>query len=175
MGWNNVFINLMVMDYGSAIPGVCTVVNGRCDMGLSGINAAESLHRIYGVPYSSIELTPMIGGNDVIDNVFTLADTATITAYALRVGLGGLHHWSLDRDLDCAAGSWASPTCNSYGTAGPLGFTNAFLQALGSVARGDAVFQHVFFLLFTRKFQISNGTLFFDLMKLNFGLSELTH
>ena len=105
-GWSNVYINLMAMDYGSAGPGTCAVgTNGVCDMGQSAINAAESLHRLHGVPYSSIELTPMIGGNDVVSNVFTLADVSTLTAYAQSKGLGGLHHWSFDRDQDCNEGS----------------------------------------------------------------------
>jgi hypothetical protein len=137
LGWANVFVNLMVMDYGEAGPYTCAVgANGLCDMGQSAINAAESLHRLHGVPYASIELTPMIGGNDVVSNVFTLGDVATVVAYAQRQGLGALHHWSLDRDQDCAAKGWASATCNSYGAAGPLGFTRAFLSALRLAARG---------------------------------------
>jgi len=131
MGWGNQFVNLMTMDYGSASQYTCALVAGVCDMGQSAINAASTLHSVHGVPYNRIELTPMIGGNDVVSNVFTLADATTLANYAQATGLGGLHYWSLDRDTDCAAGGWASATCNSYGTAGPLGFTNAFLQALG--------------------------------------------
>jgi chitinase len=57
-GLTNYFINLMAMDYGSAIASNCTVVNGVCEMGQSAVAAAESLHSYYGVPYSQIELTP---------------------------------------------------------------------------------------------------------------------
>ena len=60
---------------------------------------------------------------------FTLGDVATVAAYAKAKGLGGIHHWSYDRDQDCAPG-WASPTCNTYGQAGTLGFTKAFIAAL---------------------------------------------
>ena len=42
------------MDYGTQ----CTMVNGACDMGQSAVNAAESIHSFFGVPYSSIEITP---------------------------------------------------------------------------------------------------------------------
>nr|BBA94225.1 chitinase [Euglena gracilis] len=132
LGWADQFVNLMVMDYGDASPYVCAVgATGRCDMGQSAINAAETLHALHGVPYANIELTPMIGGNDVTSNVFTLGDVATVVAYAKAKGLGGLHHWSFDRDVDCTL-SYASDSCNSYGQAGTLGFTNAFLQALGN-------------------------------------------
>lgn len=71
----------------------------------------------------------MIGGNDIQTETFTLADAATISSFAVNKGLAGIHHWSFDRDTDCPPGS-ASPTCNSYGQGGTLGFTNKFLQSL---------------------------------------------
>ena len=77
-GLQNYLINLMVMDYGSTTPSNCIVVNGRCDMGQSAIQAAENLRSFHGVPYNQIELTPMIGGNDTIDETFTLQDVATL-------------------------------------------------------------------------------------------------
>ncbi|KAF0813752.1 putative bifunctional chitinase/lysozyme [Andreprevotia sp. IGB-42] len=124
---SNYTINLMVMDYGSTNAGNCVISNGRCDMGASAVQAAVNLHNYYNVPYSQIELTPMIGGNDTQDETFTLADVATVTNFAKANGLAGVHYWSLDRDVDCAPG-FASPTCNSYGQAGTWGFTNRFLS-----------------------------------------------
>lgn len=120
----------MVMDYGAAGPYVCVVKAGKCDMGASAIAAANSLKAAYKIPYARIELTPMIGGNDVQDNVFTLTDAATITSFARAQGLAGIHWWSLDRDRDCPVG-YASSTCNSYGVAGTLGFLKAFLAGMG--------------------------------------------
>eukprot|EP00668_Euglena_longa_P042510 GGOE01056277.1.p1 GENE.GGOE01056277.1~~GGOE01056277.1.p1 ORF type:complete len:540 (-),score=112.73 GGOE01056277.1:149-1768(-) len=139
LGWTDQFINLMVMDYGVASPYVCAVgTNDQCDMAQSAINAAETLHVLHGVPYANIEVTPMIGGNDVTSNVFTLSNVATLVAFAKGKGLGGLHHWSFDRDTDCTL-PYASATCNSYGQAGTLGFTIAFLQALGLPTSSSAV------------------------------------
>jgi chitinase len=129
-GLKRYYVNLMAMDYGSADPSVCTVVNGVCEMGQSAIAASESLHNHYGVPYNQIELTPMIGGNDVRGETFTIADVSTMTWYVLQKQLGGVHFWSFDRDSDCAPGA-ASSTCNTYGQAGTLGFTNAFMAGLG--------------------------------------------
>jgi hypothetical protein len=128
-GLTNYYFNLMTMDYGSTGAGNCAVVNGACEMGQSAINAAELLHNM-GVPYSQIELTPMVGGNDTQSETFTIADAQTISSYALQKGLAGIHFWSFDRDVDCGPGS-ASPTCNSYGQAGTLGFNKAFLSDLG--------------------------------------------
>ena len=72
----------------------------------------------------------MIGGNDTQDEVFSLTDVDTLSAWARGNGLAGVHFWSLDRDVDCAPGS-ASATCNSYGAAGTWGFTNRFVSKLG--------------------------------------------
>ena len=130
-GLTNYIINLMAMDYGSAIAANCTLnSSGKCDMGKSAIQSAVNLHNFYGVPYSAIEITPMIGGNDATDETFSIADVTTLSNWVKANGAAGVHFWSLDRDKDCAAG-FASATCNSYGTAGTWGFTNAFISALG--------------------------------------------
>jgi hypothetical protein len=130
-GLTNYLINLMVMDYGSALTTNCVLgSNGKCDMGISANTAAINLNANWGVPYSQIELTPMIGGNDATDEIFTVANAATVSTFALQHGLAGVHYWSLDRDVDCAPG-YASPVCNSYGQAGTFGFTNAFISGLG--------------------------------------------
>jgi hypothetical protein len=128
-GLSHYTINLMTMDYGSTSAGNCTIVSGVCEMGQSAIAAAQNLHSYYGIPYANIELTPMIGGNDTQGETFTLADVSTMSSFVLQNGLAGVHYWSFDRDNDCAAGS-SSPTCNSYGQAGTLGFTNQFISAL---------------------------------------------
>jgi hypothetical protein len=95
-------------------------------MGQSAIQAAYNLHDHWNVPWANIELTPMIGGNDVQSNVFTLQDTDEMTAFAISKGIGGVHYWSYDRDLDCPPGS-ASPTCNSLGGVGAHGFLRRFM------------------------------------------------
>jgi chitinase len=121
-----VTVNLMTMDFGSASPGVCVVSGGICDMGQSAIQAALNLHDRFGVPFANIELTPMIGGNDVSSEHFTLANTDTMTSFAISHGLAGVHYWSYDRDTDCAPG-FASPTCNSLGGVGGHGLLRRFL------------------------------------------------
>jgi hypothetical protein len=119
-------VNLMVMDYGAPSPGVCVVAGGQCDMGQSAIQAAFNLRDHFGVPMSAIELTPMIGGNDVASERFTLADTDAMTRFAIANNLAGVHYWSYDRDTDCTQG-FASPTCNSIGGVGAHGFLRRFL------------------------------------------------
>jgi chitodextrinase len=128
----NYTVNLMTMDFGSASATNCVVVSGSCDMGRSAVQAAVNLSHSYGVPFSKIELTPMIGVNDVSSEVFTLADITTVANYAKSAGLAGVHFWSLDRDVPCATPtSTASATCNSASSGtSSLAYTNGFLSAL---------------------------------------------
>jgi chitinase len=127
----NYTINLMTMDYGSATPGNCTMgANGQCEMGASAVQAAINLHTQLGVPYKQIEVTAMIGGNDSANETFTIADAVTLSTFVTQNGLAGLHYWSFDRDVDCAPGT-ASPTCNTYGMGGTLGFNSQFIASLG--------------------------------------------
>jgi chitinase len=114
-GLRDYTFNLMVMDYG---PGkrVNCVVNkaGVCDMGRSAIQAARNVHAKYKIPYGQIELTVMIGVNDVVSNVFTLDDARMLAAAVKTMKLAGLHYWSLDRDQPCTVPtSGASPTCST--------------------------------------------------------------
>lgn len=122
-------VNLMTMDYGSATPGNCIVSSGSCQMGQSALQAAYNVHDHWGVPFDAIELTSMIGGNDATSETFMPDDVDTITAFARSMSLAGLHYWSYDRDRDCMPGS-ASPTCNTYGSAGTRGFLKRFMSAL---------------------------------------------
>jgi len=135
-GLGDYYINLMVMDYGPAIPGNCVVTGGVCDMGKSAIQAVENVHARYGIPMHRIELTPMIGVNDVTANVFTL-DDALLTAQFVRARrLGGLHFWSLDRDARCAPDEapGASPICNTHDSVPSLAYSRAFRQGIESSA-----------------------------------------
>jgi hypothetical protein len=121
-------VNLMTMDYGGASASTCVVSGTLCEMGQSAIQAAYDIHDKWGVPYTNLELTPMLGGNDVSSEQFTLDDVDTISKFAVSQGLAGVHYWSYDRDVDCATGS-ASSTCNSMGAgyAGPHGYLKRFL------------------------------------------------
>ncbi|HEY4292899.1 carbohydrate-binding protein [Luteibacter sp.] len=129
-GLKNYTINLMTMDYGTAGPGICVVANGKCNMGQSAVQAVKNLQHTYGIPLTKIEITPMIGVNDVSSETFTIADIDTVTTYAATNKLAGVHFWSLDRDNPCGGG-FASPTCNSMPGTTVLEYTKRFLSNLG--------------------------------------------
>jgi hypothetical protein len=129
-GLTDYVINLMVMNYGSPTATNCVLTPaGACDMGLSATQAAANLNAAYAVPFDKIALTPMIGGNNTVNEIFTLDDVGVVLAYAAQKKLAGVHYWSFDRDTDCPE-TTASPTCNNYGKAGTLGFLAKFLSGL---------------------------------------------
>ena len=120
-------INLMAMDYGPPAASSCVVACGVCDMGRSAIQAAENLHVLHAVPYAQIELTAMLGGNDVADNDVHPEDAQVIARYARELHLAGVHFWSLDRDRPCPRpASGASPLCSGLDQVPALRYSAAF-------------------------------------------------
>jgi hypothetical protein len=130
-GLADFYINLMVMDYGDATPRNCVVSGSVCDMGKSAIQAASNLNARFAVPMSRIELTPMIGVNDVVANVFTLDDAIAVGRFARESGAAGVHFWSLDRDARCRSDvSAASATCSGLRGMAEFAFADAFRAGL---------------------------------------------
>lgn len=108
-GVDGFVLNLMVMDFGAALPANCVVAHGACDMAASARQAADNVSAKYGVPMAQIELTAMIGVNDVVANVFTLDDARATARLVRERKLAGLHYWSLDRDGPCATAPATTP------------------------------------------------------------------
>lgn len=115
-GLRDYTFNLMVMDYGPGKKGNCVVRDGVCDMGRSAIQAARNVNARYKIPFAQIELTAMIGVNDVVDNVFSIDDARMVAGAVRAMKLAGLHFWSLDRDTPCSVPTaGASATCSTMG------------------------------------------------------------
>lgn len=119
-------VNIMAMDYGPV-----------GDMGQYATQAATSLfsylRNIYSekpVPdiWRMVEVTPMIGINDVSSEHFTLRDVDTLKTFANQNGIGGLAMWSVARDNPCDA-QYASPVCSGKDMQTvPYEFSQRFLQ-----------------------------------------------
>jgi hypothetical protein len=63
-----------------------------------------------------VGITPMIGRNDEVTEVFTLADMTTLVNWAKSKPIGMLGMWSVSRDQPCPVGedtSIAQPDCHS--------------------------------------------------------------
>ncbi|MCL7429942.1 chitinase, partial [Streptomyces sp. YS415] len=107
-------VNIMAMDYGPAYSG---------DMGTYAEQAATAtqaqLKGVLGLSdsaaWKTVAVTPMIGVNDVVTEIFTVEDAAQLVNFAKAKGLGWLSMWSATRDKACPGGPKpaADATCSS--------------------------------------------------------------
>jgi chitinase len=121
-------VNIMAMDYGPAY------VN---DMGAYAVQAATSLYFYLNTLYPDkpiselwkmIEVTPMIGVNDVNVERFTLTDVDKLRNFAKQHGIGGLSYWSVSRDNPCADDSASSVCSGANLQTVPYEFAQRFTQ-----------------------------------------------
>lgn len=119
-------VNIMAMDYGPSYSG---------DMGDYATQAATATQaQIKGVlglsdaaAWEAVAVTPMIGVNDVVTEIFKVDDAAQLVKFAQEKGIGRLAMWSGTRDKECPGGTkpTADATCSSI-LQEPLAFTKAF-------------------------------------------------
>lgn len=119
-------VNIMAMDYGPAFSD---------DMGKYAIDAATATQgQIKGVlglsdaeAWKTVAVTPMIGVNDVVTEIFKVDDAEQLVTFAKEKDLGWLSMWSSTRDKACPGGPKpaADATCSSIDQ-DELAFTKAF-------------------------------------------------
>ena len=117
-------VNIMAMDYGTSVDN-----NGQ--MGLSAIQASEATQQqlaAIGLD-AKIGITPMIGVNDIVSEVFKLSDAQMLVDYAENdPDVAMLSMWSVARDNGNTAGI-PSATPDSSGIAqDPYEFASIFHQ-----------------------------------------------
>ncbi|MGP3984691.1 glycoside hydrolase family 18 protein [Streptomyces sp. KR80] len=119
-------VNIMAMDYGPAFSD---------DMGQYAIEAATAtqgqIKSVLGLSdraaWKAVAVTPMIGVNDVVTEIFKVDDATQLVKFAESKGLGWLSMWSSTRDKQCPGGKQdsAQATCSSI-LQDELAFTKAF-------------------------------------------------
>ncbi|GAB2822655.1 hypothetical protein GCM10027091_62340 [Streptomyces daliensis] len=120
-------VNIMAMDYGPSYDG---------DMGEYATQAATATQKqvkeSLGIEddaeaWKTVAITPMIGVNDVVVEVFKPEDATEVRKFADEKGMGWLSMWSGTRDKACPGGpkDQADPTCSSI-EQGDFDFTKAF-------------------------------------------------
>ena len=98
-------VNIMTMDFGDE-----DAPDGN-RMGDYSIAAAQATHKQLAAlrhgldSWSALAVTPMIGVNDLPNEIFTLADASALAAFAGSTGVGQLHYWVFNRDRACDAPS----------------------------------------------------------------------
>ena len=150
-------VNVMAMDYGeSAAP---TSGVGAKTMGAYAIQSAQStytqlssLYAKYGKSFgwSQIGVTPMLGVNDIVSEVFTVADAQALEDFARTKGIGMLSMWQVLRDtpgtlgqastgasgLNDPAGSF-SKVFNDYGTVNVVNYGSSGATGTGGSGGGS--------------------------------------
>lgn len=130
-------VNLMTMDYG----GSKTEDQSMSEASQSALSETHRqltiLYTQAGINLSStsvwrkIGATPMIGQNDVVEEVFTLEDAKTFNAFALARGVGRMSMWSANRDIPCGENyvdvKVVSDSCSGVKSA-KLSFSEALSQ-----------------------------------------------
>ncbi|HWM35880.1 MAG TPA: chitinase [Streptomyces sp.] len=120
-------VNIMAMDYGPSYDG---------DMGQYAIEAATATQKqvktALGIEddaeaWNTVAVTPMIGVNDVVVEVFKPDDASEVKKFAEEKNMSWLSMWSATRDKACPGGpkDEADPTCSSI-EQGDNDFTKAF-------------------------------------------------
>jgi chitinase len=140
-------VNVMTMNYNDP----AAVESGMLPATISALEAtAGQVARLYsdfGVSLDESErwgmlgATPMIGQNDIDEEVFTIEDAAGLATYATDRGLGRVSTWSINRDRPCGP-SFADVIVHSNTCSGveqePLEFASVFTVLPGRAPALDA-------------------------------------
>lgn len=102
-------VNVMTMDYGGSKA-------ADQSMGDAAKSALTQTHRQLGILYeqagiylnsstlwAKLGATPMIGQNDVREEVFSLEDAKALNEFALARGMSRMSMWSANRDITCGS------------------------------------------------------------------------
>lgn len=122
-------VNIMTMDYGNAVA-------SPTDMGTDAVQAARSVEGQLAQRYpqetpaqlwAMVGITPLLGQNDIPDEVFTLNDADQVARFATAQGAGRLSMWSVSRDQQCPQGpvDYDDPTCSGV-LQSPWAFSHIF-------------------------------------------------
>lgn len=136
-------VNIMTMDFGGSKPQAMSMLD-------ASIAAAEATHSQLSTLYSranmalgpqalwtKLGLTPMVGQNDVVSEVFSLDDAAGLNAFAVEHGVGRMSMWSLNRDATCSD-NYADVSVVSVGCSGIDQDGLSFAQILGQGFEGSS-------------------------------------
>lgn len=138
-------INAMTMNFGQSR-------DADESMADASIRALTQTHRQLGVLYEltgtelsdatlwrKIGATPMLGQNDLEDEVFELDDARRLNEWATQTGLGRMSVWSLNRDVSCGP-NYVDLTRVSDACSGIDQGDERFAELLGEDFDGRAMF-----------------------------------
>lgn len=135
-------VNVMTMDYGASRE------QGQA-MSEASKRALVETHRQLGVLYKQaginlnkgslwqkIGATPMIGQNDVVEEIFTVEDAQILNTFAREQSIGRMSMWSANRDIPCGE-NYVDVKTVSDSCSGVKSPKLSFTQALSAGFDGD--------------------------------------
>lgn len=143
-GVNLAGLNVMTMNYGDS--------KGKNEsMFEASKRALTETHRQLGILlrqaginlsdatlWLKIGATPMIGQNDIVNEIFTLDDAKNLNQFAVENGMVRMSMWSLNRDIICG-GNYVNLTVVSDSCSGMKQDKLGFSQVLAAGFDGDIV------------------------------------
>ncbi len=135
-------VNVMTMDYGGSRSADQTMLDASKQALIETHRQLGVLYKQAGIALNSISLwrkigaTPMIGQNDVVEEVFTLEDANAFNSFALSNGIGRMSMWSANRDIPCGE-NYVDVKVVSDSCSGVKAPKLSFAQALSNGFDGD--------------------------------------
>lgn len=102
-------LNVMTMDYGASLASGQSMLQGSESALEQSERQLGILYQRAGIYLNSASLwrkmgaTPMIGQNDNVNEVFTLADANGLNSFARSHGMERMSMWSANRDITCGS------------------------------------------------------------------------
>jgi chitinase len=129
-------VNIMTMDYGESH-------DKNETMQKASERALEETHRQLGIIFkqkgiylndnslwAKLGATPMIGQNDIADEVFTIDDAKGLNTFAQTKGIERMSMWSANRDIECGE-NYVNTTVVSDSCSGLKQTKSDFTNSLG--------------------------------------------
>ena len=135
-------INLMTMDYGQSLESGKTMSEGSEQALIETHRQLKILYEQSGINLSDksvwkkIGATPMIGQNDIRDEIFTLEDAKKFNLFSQERGIGRMSMWSANRDIPCGE-NYVDKKVVSDSCSGVNDPKFSFLQTLSNGFDGD--------------------------------------
>jgi len=112
-------VNVMTMDYGQSLRSG-TGMEAAAESALAAAHKQlAELYRGAGQPlddaavWRKLGATPMVGQNDIQNEVFSLADAKSLNQFGRSHNLGRMSMWSANRDVACSGGGGVNTKATS--------------------------------------------------------------
>jgi len=135
-------VNVMTMDYGGSKDPADSMYEASKKALIETHRQLSVLYKLAGVNLSSatiwrkIGATPMIGQNDVLEEIFSIEDAIAFNLFAREKGVGRMSMWSANRDIPCGV-NYVNVSVVSDVCSGVTSPKFAFSNILGMGFDGD--------------------------------------